>query len=83
MSSAWSMISCNVFGICVVTFVSWLSRGQELRSGPHAVEDHQHVGMVDDLVHTDLQQGAVAGRTDQHLAVVPEVPDRDGIPIGV
>ena len=83
MSSAWSTISCNVFSICVVTFVPWLSRGQELRSGPHAVEDHQHVGMVDDLVHTDLQQGAVAGRTDQHLAVVPEVPDRDGIPIGV
>lgn len=28
MSSAWSMISCNVFGICVVTFVSWLSGGR-------------------------------------------------------
>jgi len=47
------------------------------------VEDHQHIGMVDDLVYTDLQLGAVAGRTDQHLAVVPKVPDRDGIPIGV
>ena len=81
MSSAWSTISSNVFGICVVTFVPWLSRGQELRSGPHAVEDHQHVGMVDDLVYTDLQQGAVAGRTDQHLAVVPK--DMDGIPKGV
>ena len=40
-------------------------------------------GMVDDLVYTDLQQGAVAGRTDQHLAVVPKVPDMDGIPLGV